>query len=80
MVRSRLRALLAQRNAERAERGEPPITIRQVAEATDLSASVITGLTAKRSKGVQFETLNKLCMYFDCTPGDILVYSPDESK
>ncbi len=78
MVRSRLRALLAQRNAERAERQEPEITIRQLAEDIDLSPSVITGLTGKRSQGVQFETLNKLCAYFECQPGDILVYEPDK--
>ena len=80
MVRSRLRALLAQRNADRAERGEPELTIRQLAEDTNLSASVITGLTARRSKGVQFETLNKLCTYLGCTPGDILVFEPDKEK
>ena len=80
MVRSKLKVILAQRNLERVQRQEPELTIRQLAEDVNLSPSVITGLTSKRAKAVHFETLNKLCMYLGCTPGDILVFEPDEEK
>ncbi|MEJ2396513.1 MAG: helix-turn-helix domain-containing protein, partial [Candidatus Thiodiazotropha sp.] len=27
-------------------------------------------------KGVRFETLEKICEFLECQPGDILVYQP----
>jgi putative transcriptional regulator len=76
-VRSRLKVLIAQRNLDRAHRGEDPLTVREIAEACRLAPSVITGLTANRSKRVDFDTLNALCGYFGVQPGELLEYVPD---
>lgn len=79
MVRSKLKVIIAQRNLERAQRQEPELTVRSLAEQSGISPSVITGLTGKRAKGVQFATLDRLCKVLNCQPGDILVYEPDEN-
>lgn len=77
MVRSRLRAVIAERNAARLNAGLEPLTVRKISDDTGLSTSVIGGLNSGRSKMVSFETLDLLCEYLDCTPGDILIYQPN---
>jgi putative transcriptional regulator len=77
-VRSRLKVLLWERNLARVKAGQPALTIRQIAEDTGLATSTLTGLTANRAKRVDYDTLNILCKYLDCKPGDILEYVPDE--
>jgi len=34
-------------------------------------------LKSGRVKGIRFETLEKICDYLSCQPGDLLVYEPD---
>jgi putative transcriptional regulator len=79
MVRTRIKVLLAERNLERAREGEKPISVRGLADRTGLTHSALVNLVNNKSKMIAFETLNKLCRELDCTPGDLLAYSPDES-
>ena len=71
-VRSRLKLLMSQRNTERIRAGLEPWKIRELAEAADLSPSVVSGLTSNRAGQVRFDTLDKLCRVLECEPGDIL--------
>ena len=80
MVRSKLRVLIASENLKRAQSGLPALTQQEVAENTRIAPSVVNGLVTNRSKRVDFETLNKLCKFFDVQPGDILEYTPDEPQ
>jgi putative transcriptional regulator len=77
-VRSRLKVLLWERNLARVKAGQAALTIRQIAEETGLATSTLTGLTANRARRVDYDTLNALCKYLDCKPGDILEYVADE--
>ena len=77
-VRSRLKLLLAEKNVGRVGAGLDPWTIRELADAADLSPSVVSGLTSNRAVQVRFETLYRLCQALDCQVGDILVYTPDQ--
>lgn len=76
-VRSRLKVLIAQRNVERLQRGEQELTQQQIAEACGLSLSTVNGLTSGRSTRVDFDTLDKLCAYFNVEPGDLLERVPE---
>lgn len=76
-VRSRLKVLIAQRNVERLQRGEPELTQQQIADACGLSLSTVNGLTSGRSTRVDFDTLDKLCTYFNVEPGDLLERVPE---
>jgi len=31
-------------------------------------------------KGIRFETLEKICDYLECQPGDLLVYERDDKS
>jgi putative transcriptional regulator len=53
------------------------------ARSKDLAAHVgitetnLSLLKSGRVKGIRFETLEKICQYLDCQPGDLLVWEPD---
>lgn len=78
-VRIRLRVLLMKENLERMREDRAALTIREVAKQTGLAVSTITGLTSGRSQRVDLITLNALCRFLKCTPGDLLEYTPEET-
>lgn len=53
------------------------------ARSKDLAAHVgitetnLSLLKSGRVKGIRFETLEKICEYLDCQPGDLLVREPE---
>lgn len=51
--------------------GKKRTNISAVAKATGISRTTLTSLYYDRSNGITFSVLDKLCSYFDCTPGDI---------
>lgn len=77
-VKSRLKVLIASENLKRAQAGQELLSQQQIARETGLPPSVVNGLATNRAGRVDFKTLNKLCRYFKCQPGDLLVYEPDE--
>jgi len=79
-VRSRLKVLLMEKNLERARAGQPALTVRQIAEQIGLATSTITGLTTNRVQRVDFGTLDTLCKFLNCTPGDVLEYIAEEQR
>lgn len=78
VVRSRLKTLISERNTERLRQGKKPLTVLRIAELAGIAPSTLTGLTANRYGMVNFTTLQKLCRFFNCTPGDILEYVPEQ--
>jgi putative transcriptional regulator len=79
-VKSRLKELIAERNLARIRAGQDELSIRGIAQGAGLSSSIISGLTANRTHRVDYNTLDKLCRFLECSPGDILVYVPEESE
>lgn len=57
------------------------LALRKV-RSKDLAAHVgiteanLSLLKSGRVKGIRFQTLEKICEYLDCQPGDILEYAP----
>ncbi|WP_129790927.1 helix-turn-helix transcriptional regulator [Sphingosinicella sp. CPCC 101087] len=53
------------------------------AKSKDLAAFVgitetnLSLLKSGRVKGIRFETLERICQFLDCQPGDLLSYDPD---
>lgn len=78
MVRSRLKVLIHERNTERLRRGKKALTTRQIAALAGISHSTLTGLTANRTEQANYKTLQALCRFFNCSPGDILEYLPED--
>lgn len=50
---------------------------------TDLSKAIgitlpnLSILKNQKAKAIRLSTLNEICKYLECQPGDILVYEPD---
>ncbi len=49
------------------------LTYRQLAEQTDLSLSTIYLVANNKSKQIGVETIEKLCGFFDCEPGELII-------
>ena len=52
---------------------------RDLAEFVGITEANVSLLKQGKVKGVRFETLEGICEFLDCQPGDILRYTRDES-
>ena len=51
-----------------------------LARAIGLTEANLSLLKSGKVKGMRFSTLEAICAYLDCQPGDILEYQPDEAE
>lgn len=54
------------------------LKITRVSNDTGISRTTLTALSQEMNKGVQLDTLNTLCNYFNITPGEFFDYIPYE--
>jgi putative transcriptional regulator len=52
---------------------------RTLARAIGISETNLSLLKSGKVRGLRFATLDAICRYLDCAPGDILEYLPDEA-
>ena len=50
---------------------------KDLAEAIDITEANLSLLKSGKVKGVRFATLEAICDYLECQPGDLLEYVPD---
>ena len=50
---------------------------KELAAAIGITEQQVSLLKSGKVRGVRFETLEKICAYLDCQPGDLLRYAPD---
>ncbi len=50
---------------------------RDLAEFVGITEANMSLLKQGKVKGVRFETLEKICAYLQCQPGELLVFVPD---
>jgi putative transcriptional regulator len=55
------------------------ITQSEVARAVGVSREAVGLWMTTEARAVRFDTLEKLCDFFDCEPGDLIIRVPDES-
>jgi len=48
-----------------------------LARAIGITEANLSLLKSGKVKGMKFETLEAICAYLNCQPGDILEYAPD---
>ena len=75
MIQCRLRELIAA-NGRRQRR---KITYETIVRETGINKNTLTQLANDRAGRVGLSVMNRLCAYFDCQPGELFVYSTDES-
>lgn len=58
--------------------GHRKTDISEVAKIANLSYNTVYNLYYDKTKGIDFETLNKLCYTLNCTVNDLIKYVPDK--
>ena len=77
MIQWRLRELMATKGRLERQR----ITYGDIQRETGINKNTLTRLTNDRAGMVGISVIDRLCDYFDCQPGDLLVYvREDESS
>lgn len=49
------------------------VSQKAVSDATGIGQKTLSALETGASKGIEFNTLLKLCLYFNCSPSDLLI-------
>ena len=70
MIQCRLRELMAIKARKEGRR----ITYRDVTHATGIYNSSLTRLANDRAELIGKTTMDRLCAFFDCQPGDLFIY------
>ena len=50
---------------------------KELAAHVGISETNLSLLKSGRVKGIRFETLDAICRYLECQPGDVLIHIPD---
>ena len=58
--------------------GEKKAKVQDVANATGIHRNTLTKLYRETTGGIDFETIEKLCNFFNCRVGDLLEYIPED--
>ena len=66
MIKNNFNELVAQRK----------LKITRISNDTGISRPTLNSLTRDDGKGIQYDTLNKLCNYFNVTPSEFFSYIP----
>ena len=51
-----------------------------LARAVGITEANLSLLKSGKVKGIRFSTLEAICRYLDCQPGEILEYAPEEGS
>jgi len=55
------------------------IPLKEVAQKTGLSQPTLSRVSNIPGYNTNTDTINALCKYFECTPGELLEFYPDEN-
>lgn len=53
---------------------EKDVSLTQLSKAVDVTIANLSILKTGKAKAVRFSTLEAICKYLECQPGDIIVY------
>lgn len=53
---------------------------KDLAEQVGITEANMSLLKQGKVKGVRFDTLDKICAYLQCQPGDLLAWVPDDPE
>lgn len=56
------------------------VSSRELASAIGLSETNLSLIKSGKVKGVRFSTLEAICEYLECQPGDILSYEKEDAS
>jgi len=53
--------------------------LKDLAEKTGLAENNLSILKTRKARAIRFSTLESICEALNCTPGDLLEYTTDQS-
>ena len=53
---------------------------KELAEYVGITEQNISLIKTGRVKGIRFSTLEKMCEFLECQPGDLIYYSPESDQ
>lgn len=56
------------------------ITLQLAAEEAGIDRAALTRIELGKTKGIEFDTLTKLCLYYGVQVGSILEFDPNQRK
>ena len=59
---------------------EKNVTSKELCEYVGITEANMSILRSGKAKGIRFETLEKICEYLKCKPGDIIVYLGEDNE
>lgn len=68
MIKSNIAVLLAERK----------LKMSDLAKETGINRGTIQRMYHDEASRIELEVMNKMCEFFDCTPGDLFTYHPDK--
>jgi len=74
MIRLLVKKFLDDKNFKSKEK----ITLNKVSEATGISRATLNRIVNTPKFKTNTDAINSLCKYFECTPCELIEYSPDE--
>ena len=54
------------------------VASKDLAQAVGITAQNLSILKTGKAKAIRFSTLEAICRFLDCQPGDILEYRPND--
>lgn len=72
-----IRIKLVQLLDEKAFKERRRITLSEVAEKTGIGRATLTRIANVAGNVTNTDTIDALCEYFDCQPGELLMHIPD---
>ncbi len=69
MIQFRLKELLAERQRIKNDK----VSYRQLSAATKLSTNTIMRIANNDAQMIGLRTIDRLCEFFDCKPGDLII-------
>lgn len=75
-----IRILLIKLLDEKSFREKRRITLSEVSEKTGISRATLTRIANVPGNVTNTDTINALCKYFECEPGELLSYVEEEQE
>ena len=76
MIQCRLRELMGAKGRRERRR----IVYDDILVQTGISKTTLTRLANDRAERVAIGTVDRLCTYFDCQPGDLFIHVPEDES
>lgn len=73
-----IRVMLKQKLDDKEFRERRRITLNEVSRETGISRPTLTRISNVPGYNTNTDTVNALCKYFECTPGELLAYVDDD--